>query len=94
MKEEDLIEQLASLMDSIDLDEIGMKEKIKSEIERHKRFNVGVLGLKQEATKVADVDIRNYAKHLLREGTLIEKRELLLCLRSKVLMANKKVTID
>ena len=94
IKEKELIEQLASLMDSIDLDEIGMKEKIKSEIERHKRFNIGVLGLKQEAVKVADVDVRNYAKHLLREGTLIEKRELLLCLRSKVLMANKKVTIE
>jgi len=94
IKEEDLIEQLASLMDDIDLDEIGMKEKIKSEIERHKRFNVGVLGLKQEAVKVTDVDVRNYAKHVLRYGTMLEKRELLLCLRSKILMANKKVTIE
>ena len=81
-------------MDNIDLDEIGMKEKIKSEIERHKRFNVGVLGLKQETVKVTDVDVRNYAKHVLRYGTMLEKREILLCLRSKVLMANKKVTIS
>ena len=71
-----------------------MKEKIKSEIERHKRFNVGVLGLKQETVKVTDVDVRNYAKHVLRYGTMLEKREILLCLRSKVLMANKKVTIS
>ena len=93
MREEDLIEQLAGLMDEIDLDEIGMKKKIKEEIERHKRFNVGILGLKETKVKVEDVDIRNYAKHVLRGGTLEEKRELLSCLRSKVVMNNKKVKI-
>ncbi len=65
LKEEDLIEQLAIHMDKIDLDEIGMKAKIKDEIERHKRFNVGILGLKDTTVKVADIDIRNYAKHVL-----------------------------
>ncbi|OGI61313.1 hypothetical protein A2814_00750 [Candidatus Nomurabacteria bacterium RIFCSPHIGHO2_01_FULL_38_19] len=94
LREEDLIEQLAGLMDKIDLDEIGMKEKIKDEIERHKRFNVGILGLKEENIKVKDIDIRNYAKHVLRGGTIIEKRELLTCLRSKVVMNNKKVRIS
>ncbi|MFA5783159.1 MAG: recombinase family protein [Bacteroidales bacterium] len=93
MREEDLIEQLASLMDEINLDEIGIKAKIKDEIERHRRFNVGILGLKEAVVKVADVDIRNYAKHVLRGGTLEEKRELLTCLKSKVVMNNKKVDI-
>ncbi|MBI3306001.1 hypothetical protein HYZ82_02590 [Candidatus Nomurabacteria bacterium] len=46
-----MIEQLAGLMDKIDLDEIGMKAKIKDEIERHKRFNVGILGLKEETDR-------------------------------------------
>ncbi len=93
MREENLIEQLARLMDEINLDEIGMKAKIKEEIERHKRFNVGILGLKDITVKVADVDIRNYAKHVLRGGTILEKRELLACLRSKVVMNNKEVRI-
>ena len=94
LKEEDLIEQLAGLMDKIDLDEIGMKAKIKEEIERHKRFNVGILGLKDTTVKVADVDIRNYAKHVLRGGTILEKRELLGCLQSKVTLANKCIRIQ
>ncbi len=93
LKEEDLIEQLANLMDKIDLDEIGMKAKIRDEIERHKRFNVGILGLKDTTVKVADVDIRNYAKHVLRGGTILEKRELLGCLRSKITLAQKQVQI-
>ena len=93
INEEDLIEQLATLIDKIDLDEIGMKEKIKVEIERHKQFNVGILGIKGATIKVADVDIRNYAKHVLRNGTVWEKREMLSCLKSKVVMNNKEVRI-
>jgi len=93
MREESLIEQLAGLMDKIDLDEIGMKAKIKDEIERHKKFQSGLLGIKEVAVKVEEIDIRNYAKYILRDGTLEEKRELLTCLRSKVIMNNKLVRI-
>ena len=94
VREETLIEELANIMDQIDLDTVGMKEKIKAEIERHKKFQSGVLGIKEKNIKVADVDIRNYAKYLLRDGTIAEKRELLLCLRSKILMGNKKVWLE
>ncbi|MCX6716448.1 MAG: recombinase family protein, partial [Candidatus Taylorbacteria bacterium] len=93
MREEDLIEQLSGLMDKVSLDEIGMKEKIKAEIERHKRFQSGLLGIKENTVKVNEIDMRNYAKYLLREGTQWEKRELLTCLRSKIVMNNRQVRI-
>jgi DNA invertase Pin-like site-specific DNA recombinase len=93
MREEDLIEQLAGLMDQIDIDEIGMRKKIKTEIERHKKFQSGLLGIKEKMVDVGEIDIRNYAKYILRDGTLEEKRELLTCLRSKILMNNKQVQI-
>lgn len=93
MREDDLIEQLAGLMDQINLDDIGLKEKIKAEIERHKKFQFGLLGIKEKAIKVVDIDIRNYAKYILRDGTILEKRELLTCLKSKITMANKQIKI-
>ena len=93
IREEDLIEQIAVLVDRIDLDEIGMKARIKDEIDRHRKFQSGLLGEKPTHIKTTDIDIRNYAKYILREGTLLEKRELLSCLKSKVVMANKKVEI-
>jgi DNA invertase Pin-like site-specific DNA recombinase len=94
INEDELIEQLAGLMDQIDLDSIGMKERIRIEIERHKKFQSGLLGIKETKVKVVDIDIRNYAKYILREGTMLEKRELLSCLRSKITMANKKVCVS
>ena len=77
----------------IHLDEIGMKEKIKTEIERHKKFESGLLGVKSTAVKIANIDIRNYAKYILRDGTIAEKREMLTCLRSKITMTEKQIKI-
>jgi len=94
IREEDLIEQLTMLMDKIDLDEISMKEQIKTEIERHKKFQSGILGEKQQKVKVGDIDMRNYAKYILRDGTILEKRKLLGCLKSKLTMNDKSLQIS
>ena len=93
IREDELVEQLADIIDNIDLNEIGIKQKIKDEIERHKRFNTDVLGLKSKSVKSADVDIRNYAKHILRSGMMAEKREMLDCLKSKITLANKRISL-
>jgi len=45
-------------------------------VERIKKFQQGVLGIKGKIV-VRDVNIRNYAKYVLREGQDVEKRELL-----------------
>lgn len=92
LSEEALIEQFMSLMDRINIDEIGIKEKIKLEVARVKKFQRVVLGIKENIT-VQDIDVRNYTKYLLKEGADLEKRELLGCLKSKILFSNKKITL-
>ena len=94
IREEDLIEQLAQVLDTIALDEIGMKEQIKAKIASHNEFQESVLGEKSTGVKVKDVDIRNYAKHILRNRPLYEKRELLGNLRSKLVLANKVISLQ
>jgi site-specific DNA recombinase len=94
INEEELIEQLAGLMDAIEFNEIGMRQKIKEEIERHKKFQSGLLGIKETKVSVKDVEVRNYAKYILREGQIAEKRELLLCIRSKIRLKNKGIYLD
>lgn len=92
INEIDLIKQFEELMDQIDIDEIGVKEKIKSEVERFKKFQQVLLGRK-EKIEIAEIDIRNYAKYLLREGENMEKRELLGCLKSKIELTNKEIRL-
>ena len=88
IREEELIEQFVSLMEQIDLNEISIKEKIKSEVERFKRFQRSILGI-QTKIEVKEVDIRDYTKYLLKEGSDLEKRELLGCLKSKIFLKDK-----
>lgn len=76
------------------LNEIGMKEKIKAEIESHTEFQESVLGKTvKEKIKIKEVDIRNFAKHILRKRPIHEKRELLSNLRSKLVLKDKTISI-
>jgi len=43
--------------------------------------------------KVNSVYIFNYAKYILKEGKNIEKRELLECLKSKIILENKTICL-
>ena len=77
INEEDLLEQILGIFDSLSMDQLGAKEKLRQEVERHYKFRTGVLGLSQDDKDKIDVDIRNYAKYILREGKISEKREIL-----------------
>jgi len=93
INEKELIKQLQTLIDKIDLDEIGMQEKIKSEVNRFKQFQKGVLGATEDI-KIDEVDIRNYAKYILEDGKEWEKRELISCFRSKIYLNTKKIYLE
>ncbi|MBM3206114.1 MAG: recombinase family protein [Candidatus Staskawiczbacteria bacterium] len=92
INEPSLIEELTNLMDKINLDELGVKSRIEQEIARFNKFRIGVLGHKKGNSN-SEVDIRNYAKYLLKEGTLVEKRELLFFLKSKLVLKDRKIAI-
>lgn len=92
IREEELIEQFVQLMDQIDLNEISIKEKIRAEVERFKRFQRSILGI-QSKIEVNEVDIRNYTKYILKEGSNLEKRELLSFIKSKLKLNNKTISL-
>jgi len=92
ISEIELIKQFEKLIDQVDISEIGIKKKIECEVERIKKFNQSILGIKQQI-HINDVDIRDYAKFILNEGSLEEKRELLTCFKSKIILKNKTITL-
>lgn len=93
IREEELITQLAEILDTIALDEIGMKEQIKAKIASHNEFQESVLGKKSTCVKVKEVDIRNYAKHILKNRPIEEKRELLSNLKSRLVLAHREIKL-
>jgi hypothetical protein len=93
INEGDLLKQFEKLMETIDLDEIGIKEKIKMEVARFKKIQQILVATRDEIA-IADIDIRSYAKFILKNGTATEKRELLGCLKSKIILNNKIISIS
>lgn len=95
IREENLIEQLLEIIDKIDIDEIGAREKIEREINKYRKFSYSVLGKTTEFDRgVKEADIRSYAKYILTNGTKDEKREILGCIKNQIEIKNKTVCLN
>lgn len=92
MREEELTEQFIKLMDKIDLNETGVQIKFEDELKRYNRFHKGVLGIKGKGAEHQDINLRDYAKYVLHEGSNEEKRELMGCFRSMIEIKGKVAT--
>lgn len=94
IREEELIQELLKIIDQVDINELGMRQKLEEEVARYNKFQglVAANGKKQ-AVQTQGVDVRAYAKYLLQEGTMMEKRELLVNLKSKLVCLDKKITL-
>jgi DNA invertase Pin-like site-specific DNA recombinase len=92
IREEELVGQLLELIDEISIDKIGAKEKLERELARHRQFIGNVLGQKyQNEANINEVNIKNYAKYILKEGSREEKRELLSCLKDEIFIKDRKI---
>ena len=97
IREEEMILQLMKIIDEIDINELGIKHQLELEITRYNKFQHGVLGKdkNEKSNNVSDIiDVRNYAKYLLKEGSIVEKRELLGCIKSKVILIDKQIKLE
>jgi len=93
IREEELITELLKILDQVSINELGMRHKLEEEIARFNIFQRSVLGSTDKIKDTKDTDIRNYAKYILKEGLVSEKRELLGNLRSRIIYKDKTLTL-
>lgn len=94
IKEEAIVAQLLEIVDSLDISEFGMRHKFKDEMQRYNKFRRLVLGKGKETGEPDAFEVKTYAKYLLAEGTMNEKRELLANLKSRLVFKDKKITLQ
>ncbi|MFA7193790.1 MAG: recombinase family protein [Candidatus Paceibacterota bacterium] len=92
MREEELIKDFIGLLDSIDFNQIDIQNKFKEELIRFNKFQNSVLGTNLSKA-VVDLDFKSYMKYILKDGTNYEKREIMGCMRSKIILKNKSISI-
>jgi len=95
IREEKLVEQFAKIIDDIDINELGMRAKLEDEVKRLRLLQSSVLGTKPETNKdLTQVDIKAYAKHIIKHGTVLDKRELMGCLKNKLVLIKKMLSLQ
>lgn len=95
IREEDLLEQLLGIIESLPVSAIKLKEQFEAEIDRYQRLTKAIL--KQEANielKGLKLDVRSYAKHLLTHGTRADKRSVLLGIKHILTVKDRKVSVS
>ena len=90
IREDHLIQQLTSLIDQVEIDEIGARKVIEAEVARYNKLQAATQH-PNEKLKAKEMDIRRYAKYLLENGSVQEKRDLLEYMRGKIVMKDKKI---
>jgi len=90
INETDLIKQFEKLIDDMKVNELKVRDKIKDEILRFKKFNTSLLG-KSTNIQIDDIDIKNYVKFILKDGDVQEKRNILENISERIILKNKNI---
>jgi hypothetical protein len=46
---------------------------------------------KKKTDEIESIDLKDYAKFVLREGSVLEQRSVLECINSELILKNKKI---
>lgn len=93
IREEELIKQLVNMIDQLDLKESEVLKKYKNEMVRLHKFQKTILGVKDKVESDKELDIKLYAKYILENGDLHEKRDFLSSINSQILLTHKILTV-
>lgn len=93
VREEELVKQLIEILDQLDLKESDVLKKYKDEMVRLQKFQKTILGVTEKARPEKELDIKLYAKYILENGDVHEKREFLSSLNTKLLLTHKVLTV-
>ncbi len=98
-REEILIRQLEHLIDRIPAEQIEADEEIQTEITRFISFGESVLNYckttgKPIAKNADQIDVKMFAKYIIRYGSREEKRALLGCIKTTIFLKDRKIYVE
>ncbi len=96
INEETLMKELYKILDKVEIDLIGMKDFLDSEIERFYKIQsfIDKKEHKKRNNHKKEYDLRKYAKTIFQEGRIDEKREILKNLKGRLILKDKRVYLD
>jgi len=93
LNENDLLNEFQRLADTLKMNEVRLTEKLNVEIKKFKKMQQMFLG-KKTSEKIVAVNLQDYLKFILNEGSVLEKRGVLECLSGEIFMEERTVFIN
>ncbi len=93
IREEEVIKQLVAVIGELEMNEGVIKKKFDEEYKRMTKFQKSFLNIHNDGSLEKDFDAKRYSNHVLSHGTIEEKRELLNCIKNKILLKEKEILL-
>jgi len=92
LNETDLIKEFQKLANTLNMNEVQLTEKLNLEIKKFKKMQQMFLG-KKTSEKIVSINLQDYLKFIMKEGSILEKRGILECLNNEIFMKNKSIFV-
>ena len=81
------------MINTISINKVKLTAKLDSEIQKFKKLQAIFLG-KMKTEKIESVDLKDYAKFVLKDGSVLEQRSVLECISSELVLKNGKINLQ
>lgn len=92
LNETELIESLLDMVDTLNINKVKLTAKLDVEIQKFKKLQAMFLG-KKKTEKIEPIDLKDYTKFVLKEGSPLEQRSVLECVSSELVLKNKIIKL-
>lgn len=96
INEKQLMVELYKILDVVEIDEIGIKGLLDTEIDRWYKVRAFIDGgeVAERTQPKKDYDLRGYAKTIFEDGNIEEQRAILRNLKGRLILRKKKIYLD
>lgn len=92
LNETELIKSLLDMVDTLNINKVKLTAKLDVEIQKFKKLQAMFLG-KKKTEKIEPIDLKDYTKFVLKEGSTLEQRSILECISSDLVLKNGKIKL-
>lgn len=91
IREEALVNQLVDIIDKVDIDKLAVENRFTEDLIRYRGFMESVLKKSGQVITATNIDIRDYAKHILMTGKREDKQAILACVTTTLYLKLKMI---
>lgn len=91
IREETLVSQLTNILEKVSIDKLAIENRFTEDLVRYRGFMQSVLKQSDDGITATNVDIRDYAKHILITGKREDKQAVLACVTNTLYLKSKTI---